>query len=269
MTFSDKLRAAQAATRSRLCVGLDPDPARFPARLAADRADVGVLAFNTAIIDATEDLACAYKLNLAFYESLGPEGWRALADTVRAVPDDRLVILDGKRGDIGNTARRYAEGAFEQLGADACTVAPYMGRDAIRPFLQHAGRCAFVLVATSNESGPDLQQALVDGQPLYRLVARLAVEAAAEQPGEVGFVVGATRPELLAELRETYPEVPFLIPGVGAQGGDPDAVIAASRSGPTLVNSSRSILYASAGADFARAARDAAAALRDALGDPT
>jgi orotidine-5'-phosphate decarboxylase len=122
MTFSDKLRAAQSATGSRLCVGLDPDPARFPSRFAADRADVALLAFNTAIIDATEDLACAYKLNLAFYEALGPEGWRALADTVRAVPDDRVVILDGKRGDIGNTARRYAEGAFDRLGADAALL---------------------------------------------------------------------------------------------------------------------------------------------------
>src|SRR6056297_3541563 len=263
MTFSDKLRAAQAATRSRLCVGLDPDPARFPAHLAADRGDAAVLTFNTAIIDATEDLACAYKLNLAFYEALGPDGWRALADTIRAIPDERLVILDGKRGDIGNTARRYAEGAFDRLGADACTVAPYIGRDAIRPFLQHASRCAFVLVATSNESGPDLQQAEVDGQPFYRLVARMAAEEAATQPGEVGFVVGATRPELLAELRENYPDVPFLIPGVGAQGGDPGAVIAASGGGPTLVNSSRSVLYASGGADFARAARDSAEALRD------
>lgn len=268
VTFTDKLRAAQAATRSRLCVGLDPDPTRFPSHLAADRADTALLTFNTAIVDATEDLACAYKLNLAFYEALGPEGWRALADTLRAIPDDRVVILDGKRGDIGNTARRYAEGAFDRLGADACTVAPYMGRDAIRPFLQHPGRCAFVLVATSNESGPDLQQAVVDGEPFFRLVARLAVEEADRQPGEVGFVVGATRPEFLSELREAYPHVPFLVPGVGAQGGDPAAVVAASGAGPLLVNSSRSILYASSGADFARAARDAAAALRDALGDP-
>jgi orotidine-5'-phosphate decarboxylase len=268
LTFADKLRAAQAATHSRLCVGLDPDPERFPAHLSADRADAAVLAFNTAIIDATEDLACAYKLNLAFYEALGAEGWRALADTVRAIPDDRLVILDGKRGDIGNTARRYAEGAFDRLGADACTVAPYMGRDAIRPFLQHAGRCAFVLVATSNESGPDLQHAVVGGEPFYRLVARLAADEAARQPGEVGFVVGATRPELLAELRGAYPDVPFLVPGVGAQGGDPAAVVAASGAGPLLVNSSRGVLYASSGVDFARAARHAAGRLRETLGDP-
>jgi len=268
MTFFDKLRAAQAATRSRLCVGLDPDLGRLPTSLSGD-VRKRVVTFNTAIIEATADVACAYKPNLAFYEALGPEGWQALADTVRAIPDDRLVILDGKRGDIGNTARRYAESAFDRLGADACTVAPYMGRDAIRPFLQHAGRCAFVLVATSNESGADLQQIEVDGEPLYQHVARLAAEEASKQPGEVGFVVGATRPELLAELRAAYPDVPFLIPGVGAQGGDPDAVIAASGDGPTLVNSSRSILYASSGSDFAQAAREAATALRDALGDPT
>ena len=269
MTFTDRLRAAQAATRSRLCVGLDPDPARFPPHLAADRAEAALLTFNTAIIDATEDLACAYKLNLAFYEALGPEGWRALADTIRAIPDDRLVLLDGKRGDIGNTARRYAEGAFDRLGADACTVAPYMGRDAIRPFLQHPGRCAFVLVATSNASAPELQALVADGEPVYRHAARLAVEAATGRPGEAGFVVGATRPEVLAELRAAYPDVPFLVPGVGAQGGDAAAVVRAADGGPLLVNSSRALLYASDGDDFAEAARRAAEVLRDATAPPS
>ncbi len=269
MTFAEKLRAAQAATRSRLCVGLDPDPARLPAHFGADRADAAVVAFNSAIVEATEEAACAYKLNLAFYEALGAEGWRALATTLRAVPEGRVIILDGKRGDIGNTARRYAEGAFGRLGADACTVAPYMGRDAIRPFLQAPGRCAFVLVATSNASGPDLQHAVVDGEPFYRLVARLAAEEAEENPGEVGFVVGATQPEQLAELREAYAEVPFLVPGVGAQGGDASAVVAAAGGGPLLVNSSRGVLYASSGRDFARAARTEAERLRAALGDPT
>jgi len=268
MAFTEKLRAAQTATGSLLCVGLDPDPARFPAKFSRARADDAVLAFNASIIDVTQDLACAYKLNLAFYEALGLQGWRALAETVRAIPDDRVVILDGKRGDIGNTALRYAEAAFERLGADACTVAPYMGRDAIRPFLQHTGRCAFVLVATSNESGADLQHIDVDGKPLFHRVAHLATEEALTQPGDVGFVVGATRPELLAELRNAYPDVPFLIPGVGAQGGDPRAVVAASGSGPTLVNSSRGILYASDGPDFANAARASAAALHEALGTP-
>ncbi|MEP0545931.1 MAG: orotidine-5'-phosphate decarboxylase [Rhodothermales bacterium] len=268
MTFTDKLRAAQAATRSRVCVGLDPDPARLPRSLRDLPPADAVLAFNRAIIDATADIACAFKPNLAFYEALGADGWHVFAETVAMIPDGRLVIADAKRGDIGNTARMYARAFFEGVDADAVTVSPYMGSDAITPFLETEGRCAFVLVATSNPSGPELQALVADGEPVYRRTARLAVEAAAERPGEAGFVVGATRPELLAEIRAAHPDVPFLVPGVGAQGGDAAAVVAAAGSGPLLVNSSRGILYASDGDDFAAAARRATESLREALGDP-
>lgn len=268
MTFSDKLRAAQAATRSRVCVGLDPDPARLPAPFRDRTPAEAVLAFNRAVIAATADVACAYKPNLAFYEALGVEGWRVFEQTVAAIPEGRLVIADAKRGDIGNTARMYAHAFFDRLGCDAVTVSPYMGTDAVIPFLETEGRCAFVLVATSNESAPELQALVADGEPVYLHTARLAADAAAEFPGEVGFVVGATRPGLLAEVRAAYPDVPFLVPGVGAQGGDAAAVAEVTGSGPLLVNSSRGILYASAGDDFADAARRAAEALRDVLGYP-
>ncbi|MEM1042681.1 MAG: orotidine-5'-phosphate decarboxylase [Bacteroidota bacterium] len=266
MSFTARLRAAQAATRSRVCVGLDPDPARLPQPLRGRPLAEAVLAFNRAIIEATADVACAYKPNLAFYEALGADGWRVFEQTVRAVPGDRLVIADAKRGDIGNTARMYAHAFYERAEADAVTVSPYMGSESITPFLETEGRCAFALVATSNPSGAEVQDLVAGGEPVYRYAARLAVEAAADRPGEAGFVVGATRPALLVELRAAYPEVPFLVPGVGAQGGDAVAVVDAAGAGPLLVSSSRGILYASDGEDFAEAARHAALGLRDALG---
>lgn len=265
MTFSEKLRAVQAASGSRLCVGLDPDPARLPAPFRGLEAAEAAAAFCRAIIEATAEVACAFKPNLAFFEALGAEGWRAFEEVVAAVPEGRLVIADAKRGDIGSTAARYAEAFFGRLGCDAVTVSPYLGRDALMPFLAYEGRCAFSLVLTSNPGASDLQELEAGGAPLYRHAARLAAEAARGQPGEVGFVVGATRPERLAELRTAYPEVPFLVPGVGTQGGDAAAVAAAADAGPLLVNSSRGVLYASAGADFAEAARREAARLRGIL----
>jgi orotidine-5'-phosphate decarboxylase len=256
MTFAARLADSQSATRSRLCVGLDPDPARLPRPLAgaADPAEAAA-AFCRAIIDATADVACAYKPNLAFFEALGAPGWRAFETVVRAVPEGRVVIADAKRGDIGNTAARYAAAFFERLPCHAVTVSPYMGRDALEPFLAHAGRCTFALVLTSNPGAADLQLLQTGGRPLYEHVARLAAEAGARQPGETGFVVGATRPAPLAELREQHPDIPFLIPGVGAQGGDARAVIEAAASGPVIVNASRAVLYASDGDDFQEAAR--------------
>ncbi|MEO1478273.1 MAG: orotidine-5'-phosphate decarboxylase [Bacteroidota bacterium] len=261
MLFFDKLRAAQATTGAALCVGLDPDPARLPAPLADLPAHEAVVRFNRAIVEATADIACAYKPNLAFYEALGTDGWRALEATLEAIPENRLTIADGKRGDIGNTAKRYAAAFFDTLGVDAVTVTPYMGRDAIRPFLDAAHGCAFVLVATSNPSGADLQDIVFESRPVHAHVADLAVETAADAPGSVGFVVGATRPEILTALRWAHPNVPFLVPGVGAQGGSAEAVLDANAGGPLLVNSSRGILYASSGDDFAEAARTAAQAL--------
>ena len=254
MTFLERLAAAQARSGSALCVGLDPDPARLPDRLRDRPLLDAVGLFCNAITEATAASACAFKPNLAFFEALGADGWRVLQDVLAALPETHLVVLDGKRGDIGTTAQRYAEALYDRLGADACTVAPYMGRDAIQPFLQRPGRCAFVLGLTSNPSASDLQLLEVGGEPLYRRVARMAVEAGEAQPGTVGLVVGATRPDRLAVLREAHPTTPFLVPGVGAQGGAAEDVLAANGGGPVLVNASRSILYASSGRDFASAA---------------
>ena len=262
LPFSDRLARSTADAGAPLCVGLDPDPARLPDSLTDTRAEDRVRSFCFAITESVADVAAAFKPNLAFFEALGPPGWRVLADVCdRVRQTGRLLVLDGKRGDIGNTGRRYAAALYDELAGDAATVAPYMGRDSVVPFLEHDGRCAFVLVATSNPGGADFQHRVSDGLPLYRHVADGAVEAADGHAGEVGFVAGATRPALLAELREAHPDVPLLVPGVGAQGGSVADVLDANASGPLLVNSSRSILYASSGPDFAQAARSAAESL--------
>ena len=263
--FSSRLAAAVAETGAPLCVGLDPDPARLPSPFGATPQDAA--SFCIEIVAACQEAAAAFKPNLAFFEAWGAEGWRALERVAGAVRQSgRLLVLDGKRGDIGNTGRRYAASQFDALGADAVTVAPYMGADSLTPFLAHRGRCAFVLVATSNPGADDLQRRLLGDAPLYRAVADLAAETAEREPGEVGFVVGGTRPAVLAALRDAHPDVPFLVPGVGAQGGTAEGVVRCNNGGPMLVNSSRAVLYASPGADFADAAREAAAALAADLG---
>lgn len=257
--FSSRLASAVLEAGAPLCVGLDPDPARLP-RHVEGAADLE--AFCASIVTACAPVAAAFKPNLAFFEAAGADGWRALEGVCAAVRESgRLLVLDGKRGDIGNTGRLYAQSQFDVLEADAATVAPYMGADSLTPFLGHAGRCAFSLVATSNPGAADVQRLEVGGEALYVHAARLAVRAASDQPGEAGFVVGATAPSLLANLRSAFPDVPFLVPGVGAQGGTPEAVLEANAGGPMLVNSSRSILYASNGPDFASAAEKAARAL--------
>ena len=271
LPFLDRLRPIQQDRRSVLCVGLDPDPHRMPPHLLRGRsAAEAVIDFNSAIIEATSASACAFKLNFAFFEVLGPDAWRALEATVRAVraqPGRPLVIADAKRGDIGNSARLYAEAIFDHLDCDACTVAPYMGRDAAEPFLSYEGKAAFVLARTSNPSSADFQEALCDGEPLALRVARRVAEWNEEAPGTAGLVAGATEPDVLAELRRACPRLPFLVPGVGAQGGDPSAVMSAACTdeGVVLVNSSRQILYASSGEDFAEAAAREAEALRERL----
>jgi orotidine-5'-phosphate decarboxylase len=263
--FSIRLRTTVADVGAPLCVGLDPDPDRLPPRFAQGGA-ADAEAFCVAITESTAPVAAAYKPNLAFFEAYGPEGWHALGRVCEAVRrSGRLLVLDGKRGDIGNTGRQYAAALYDRLGGDAATVAPYMGADSVAPFLEHAGRCAFVLVATSNPGAADLQHLDVGGTPLYEAAARLAADAARDLPGEAGFVVGATRPQLLADLREAHPDVPFLVPGVGAQGGSVEDTLRANAGGPILVNSSRGILYASSGDDFAETARDAAERLAASL----
>ena len=267
MTFTTKLKVAQELTSSVVCVGLDPDPERLPVHFRELPRDEAVKLFCTTIIDATAEVACAYKPNLAFFEALGRGGLGVLADVLAAVPGDRLIIADGKRGDVGNTASRYAEAMFEHLGCDACTVSPYMGRDAVLPFLERPDKAAFALVRTSNASAAEVQDLDVGGIPLYSKMAELLVQWGGEEAGEIGFVVGATHPEILAVIRQKHPSVPLLIPGVGAQGGEVAKVVAASRphETPVIVNASRSILYAGGGADFADRAYESAKRLRDEL----
>ncbi len=266
--FIARLRPAQQERRSVLCVGLVPDPERLPAA-ALDGHDTlagAVAAFNAAVIEATAPAACAYKLNFAFYEALGMDAFPTLVATIAGVPEGRLVIADAKRGDIGNSARFYAETVFDLLGCDACTVSPYMGADSVAPFLQYESTATFVLARTTNPGAAALQELSVDGRPLHVHVARAVAAWDEGAPGTAGLVAGATDPEALRALREVAPALPFLIPGLGAQGGDAEAVLrAATPEGPVLVSSSRSILYASAGDDYAEAAGRAAAALRDRL----
>ncbi len=260
--FREKLSAASGANNSLLCVGLDPDPGKLPRNGRGRRLDV--LEFNRAIIDATADLVCAYKPNFAFYGALGESGWSTLASTLEHVPNHIPAIVDAKVGDIGNTAERYARMMFDELGAGALTVNPYMGRDAVAPFLSYADRGVFLLCLTSNPGSEDLETLNVDGRPLYERVAEKAADW--DEHGNVGLVVGATKSESLQNLRALAPELPFLIPGVGAQGGDVESAVLygdTPDSGGIIINASRSVIYASDGSDFQDAARRAAESLRD------
>ncbi|MCX7680723.1 MAG: orotidine-5'-phosphate decarboxylase [Anaerolineae bacterium] len=263
-TFLSKLSAVQQANRSWVCVGLDPVMERLPE--AVRHSDEPLLEFSRAIVEATADLVCAYKPNLAFWLAEGPDGLRQLRALIACVPEHIPVILDAKFNDVGHTAAAYARAALDMLGADAVTANPYLGIDALRPFLAQEKNGLFLLARTSNPSAPDLQDRLVGNQPLYAEVAHLAVRWNAELAGTCGLVVGATYPDELAHLRQVAPELPFLIPGIGAQGGSLEAAV---EHGPTaegvgpIINSSREIIYASNGADFAQAARTATAALRE------
>ncbi|MBK6948944.1 MAG: orotidine-5'-phosphate decarboxylase [Haliscomenobacter sp.] len=239
---------------SYLCVGLDTDAEKIPAFLR-DQFPDPLWEFNRRIIDATRPFCVAYKPNLAFYEALGTAGWELLEKTVRYIGPDHFIIADAKRGDIGNTSRLYAKAFFEQLPCDAVTVAPYMGKDSVAPFLGFPGKWVILLALTSNPGSADFQFALQpEGIPLYRKVLRQAMQWAG--PDELMFVVGATHPNDLRQIREEAPDYIFLVPGVGAQGGDLNAISHAGLNAGRglLVNASRSILYASSGPDFAEAA---------------
>jgi orotidine-5'-phosphate decarboxylase len=261
MQFYEKLDAITEKNNSLVCVGLDTDPAKIPAHLREE--PDGVIAFNHAIIEATADLVQSYKLNLAFYEALGREGYDIVRKTLEAIPDDVVVVGDAKRGDIGNTSLMYAKAMFEDFGFDATTVAPYMGRDSVEPFLRHGEKGVFVLALTSNKGSRDFQYLEVDGAPLYTHVVRTV--ASWNENNNIGFVVGATHPSELADIRAAVGDLPLLIPGLGAQGGD---VAQSVRAGCTdagtraVFNSSRGIIYAGDGADFADMARSAARDLR-------
>ena len=269
MTFLDQLAAAQKKNGSMLCVGLDPEPAKFPGRLKGDASRI--YDFCARIVDATADLVIAFKPQIAYFAAHRAEAQlEQLMDHMRRNAPHVPVILDAKRGDIGSTAEQYAIEAFERYGADAVTLSPFMGFDSVAPYLKHEGKGAFLLCRTSNPGGSDLQGqrlAGLEGQPfLYEHVARLA-QGPWNLNGQLGLVVGATYPAEIERVRELAPTVPLLIPGVGAQGGDAVATVRAGwrPDAPIIVNSSRAIIYASSGDDFANAAQAAARTTRDAL----
>jgi orotidine-5'-phosphate decarboxylase len=243
-----------------LCVGLDLDRQKLPAQYRGQPNDLQRFACD--VIDAVRPWATCFKINVAFYEQYGRTG----IDTLYAVREhcgDSYVILDAKRGDIGNTSAAYAQAAFFDLRADAVTVAPYMGRDSVEPFLAHAGKMVYVLGLTSNPGSQDFQRRQVEGIPLYELVMRTALSW--ERQADIGFVVGATSPSELAALRGMFPDVPFLIPGIGTQGGDAGATLLANGTGPAVYNVSRGLLYIDDSADCLASIADEARRLSDVL----
>ena len=274
MNFVDMLARAEQQNASMLCVGLDPEPARFPGDWKGDA--TRILDFCRAIVDATADLVIAFKPQIAYFAAHRAEAaLEQLVAHMRRVAPQVPVILDAKRGDIGSTAEQYAIEAFERYGADAVTLSPFMGFDSVQPYLKREGKGAFLLCRTSNPGGDDLQNQRLAGLPgeplLYEHVARLA-QGPWNINGQLGLVVGATYPAEIARVRELAPTLPLLIPGVGAQGGDALATVRAGWKAeggrtvaPIVVNSSRAILYASAGDDFATAARAEARRTREML----
>lgn len=264
MTFAEKLRASEARTRSLVCLGLDPDPELIPDALP--RSVQGVSAFARQVIEATTGLVSSYKLNLAFYERWGRDGTALLDETIRAIPAGAPIILDGKRGDIGNTAQAYAHAIFEAWGADATTVSPYLGYDSVAPFLAHRDKGVFIVCRTSNPGAEEFQHLRVEGESLYRHVARRAISW--DRHGNVGLVAGATAPAELRDIRQIAGQRLLLIPGIGAQGGDLDRAVPAALGNAgsgALFSISRGIIHASSGPDFAEAARTAATRYRDAI----
>ena len=260
MTFIDTLRTATTQNQSMLCVGLDPEPSRFPAHMKGDASKI--YDFCAAIVDATADLVCSFKPQIAYFAAYRAEDQlERLMEHMRRTAPKVPVILDAKRGDIGSTAQQYAKEAFERYGADAVTLSPFMGFDSIEPYLTaYPSKGAFLLCRTSNPGGDDLQNqrlASIEGQPLmYEHIAKLA-QGPWNLNGQLGLVVGATYPQEIERVRSLAPTLPLLIPGVGAQGGDAVATVRAGlrSEGPIIVNSSRAVLYASSGDDFGAAAR--------------
>ncbi len=271
MSFRSRLARAERVNRSLLCVGLDPDPARFPGPMKNDPARI--YDFCAAIVDATRDLVIAYKPQIAYFAAHRAEAQleRLIAYIHDSAPDVP-VILDAKRGDMGSTAEQYAKEVFDRYRADAVTLSPFLGFDSIEPYLRHPGKGVILLCRTSNPGGGDLQDLrLASGETLYERIATLAA-GRWNGGGEVGLVVGATFPAEIARVRELAPGLPLLIPGIGAQGGDPSATVRAGWRGnagettdPIIVSSSRAVLYAGDGPDFAAASRRAAETAREEL----
>jgi orotidine-5'-phosphate decarboxylase len=246
--------------KSMLCVGLDPSFDKLPKHLQALPLEEAILKFNIAIIESTKGYAVAYKLNTAFYEQYGSKGWDIMSETFKAIPENIFTIADAKRGDIGNTSKMYAKAFFEGLNCDAVTVAPYMGADSIKPFLEFQNKWVICLGLTSNAGSIDIQKLdLVNGEKVYERAMKSI--AAYGSPNQLMFVTGATHPDELKKLRELFPQHFFLVPGVGAQGGSAKVVCEAAgikKEGGLLINSSRGIIYKSNGHDFAEKAAEEA-----------
>jgi orotidine-5'-phosphate decarboxylase len=267
MTFIEKLSAVSQKNRSLLCIGLDPAPNLMPIK--------DVFRFNREIVDATADLVCAYKPNLAFYEALGMKGLKALEKTLAHIPEEIPVIGDAKRADIASSSEAYARALFQYFGFDAATVNPYLGEDSIAPFITYGDKGVFILCKTSNVGAANFQELLCsepasagNTRPLFEMVALKATEW--NTHGNIGLVVGATHPQQLRRVRELCPELPLLIPGIGTQGGDLAAVIrygVDDKEQKVVINCSRQIIYASKGKDFARAVRSEALMLRDRINE--
>jgi orotidine-5'-phosphate decarboxylase len=261
--FKDRLNQLIEKKNSLLCVGLDPDIELIPKFLLRDRDPL--FTFLKDIIEATSNTAIAYKPNIAFYETLGFSGWKLLEKILEIIPPDILLIADAKRADIGNSSRKYAELFFHNYKFDAITVSPYLGQDSVIPFMDFEDRGIFVLCLTSNKGSQDFQYLNIDSEPLYLRIARKVSEWNLRS-GTCGLVVGATHPEDMGSIREVAPELPFLIPGIGAQGGNLKIAVqfgTDAASGCALITASRSILYASPDVDFAIAAEETANKLKD------
>ena len=264
MDFLKKLRSIQRKNNSLLCIGLDTDPTVVPEFLY-EYGDPQY-EFNRHIIDATKDLVCAYKLNIAFYESVGEHGWYTVHQTLARIPEEIVTIGDGKRGDIASSAERQAHLICEDWEFSGCTVNPYMGKDALEPFMKRRDQCMFVLAVTSNKGSKEFQRLPVRGKPLYEHVVRTARKWNTKK--NVGLVVGATRPRELQRVRSLAPEMPILIPGIGTQKGDLESSVrfGCDRRGElAIINVGRSIIYASTGEDFAEKARAAALKFRETI----
>lgn len=261
MNFYDKYLEARERNSSVLCVGLDTDINKLPDGL--EKSIHGMIEFNGGIIEATSQLVCAYKINFAFYERYGAEGFEILKYTLEGIPEELPILADAKRGDIGNTSRAYAEAVFDYFGADAVTVNPYMGRDSVQPFLEFQDKFVFVLALTSNPGSEDFQRLESAGKPLYAHVVEKSMEWG--DRSNLGYVIGASRPKEIEKLRGIAQDNIFLIPGIGAQGGDIESVTQANGNAPAIINVSRSIIYASSGSDFAEKAGEKAQFYRESL----
>jgi len=268
MNFKQKLADITQKNNSVVCVGLDIDKEKIP-KFLFESTKQPFFEFNKSIINQTKDIVCAYKLNMAFYEVFGSQGIDLLKKTIEYIPKDIIIILDGKRNDIGNTAKKYAHSFFKTLKADAITINPYLGQDGIKPFLDYKDKCSFILCRTSNDSAGDFQDLQINKIPFYQIVAKKIREW--DYNNNCGAVVGATYPEELKTIRNILgDEIPILIPGIGKQGGDVKKTIkngTNSNGNMAIINSSRSIIFAGEDEDFAEKSREKTKKLRDKIND--